>query len=51
MLNFTHHAAYSGDKVAKVNWHSEPMLDGLEKDYPEVFSEPAYPIWEHRQPF
>ena len=27
------------------------MLDELEKEYPEVFIEPTYPIWEHRQPF
>ena len=51
MLNFTHHAAHIGDKVAEVNQHSEQMLDELEKEYPDVFSEPIYPIWEHRQPF
>ena len=51
MLNFTHHAAHGGDKVAEVNQHSEQMLDELEKEYPDVFSEPTYPIWEHRQPF
>ena len=38
-------------KVAEVNWHSEQMLDELEKEYLEEFSEPKYPIWEHRQPF
>ena len=51
MLNFTQCAAYGGDKVAEVNQNSEQMLDKLEKEYPEVFSEPTYPIWEHRQPF
>ena len=51
MLNFTHSVAYDGDKVAKVNWHSEQMLDELEKEYLAVFSETTYPIWEHRQPF
>ena len=51
MRNFTHRAAHSGDKVAEVNRHSEQMLEKLEKEYPEVFSEPIYPIWEHRQPF
>ena len=51
MLNFTHRAAHGGDKVAEVNWHSEQMLDELEKEYPDVFSEPIYPIWEHMQPF
>ena len=51
MLNFTHHAAYGSDKVAEVNRHSEEMLDEVEKEYLEVFSEPTYPIWEHRQPF
>ena len=51
MLNFTHHVAHGGDKVAEVNQHSEQMLDELEKEYPDVFSEPTYPIWEHRQPF
>ena len=50
MLNFTYYMAYSGDKVAGVNWHSEQILDKLEKEYPDVFIEPTYPIWEHRQP-
>ena len=27
------------------------MLDELQKEYPNVFSKPTYPIWEHRQPF
>ena len=51
MLNFTYCAAYCGDKVAEVNQYSEQMLDKLEKKYPEAFSEPIYPIWEHRQSF
>ena len=49
MLNFTHCAAHSSDKVAEVNWHIEQMLD--DKEYTEVFSKPIYPIWEYRQPF
>ena len=48
MLNFTYCAAHSGGKVAEVNQHSEQILDELEKEYPNVFSEPTYPIWEHR---
>ena len=48
MLNFTYHVAYGGDLVAEVNQHSEQMLDELEKEYPDVFNEPTYPIWEHR---
>ena len=48
MLNFTHYVAHDGDKVAEVNQHSEQMLDELEKEYPKVFFEPTYPIWEHR---
>ena len=51
MFNFTHYAENSGDKVAEVNQHGENMLDKLKKEYPSVFSEPTYPIWEHRQPF
>ena len=51
MLNFRHCAAYGGDKVAEVNQHSEQMLYKPEKEYPDVFSEPTYPIWEHRQLF
>ena len=51
MLNFTHHAAYSGDKVAEVNQYSQKMFDELEKEYLAVFSKPIYPIWEHRQLF
>ena len=48
MINYTNHVAYSGYKVAEVKWHSEQMLDEPEKEYPDVFSEPTYPIWEHR---
>ena len=51
MLNFRYRMAHGGDKVAEVNQHSEQMLDKLEKEYPNVFREPIYPIWEHRQPF
>ena len=51
LLNFTYKVAHGGDKVAKVNQHSDQMLDKLEKEYLAVFSEPTYPLWEHRQPF
>ena len=51
MLNFTNCMVYSGEKVFEVNQHSDQRLDELEKEYLVVFSEPAYPIWEHRQPF
>ena len=51
MLNFAHCVAHGVDKVAEVNYHSKQMLDKLEKEYPDVFSEPTYPIWEHRQLF
>ena len=51
MLNFTHHAACGSDKVAEVNQRSEQMPNELEKENLDVFSEPTYPIWEHRQPF
>ena len=50
MLNFTHRTAHGSNKVAEVNQHSEQMLDELEKEYPDVFSKPTYPIWEYRQP-
>ena len=51
MLNLTHRAEHGGDRVAKVNWHSEQMLYELEKEYLRVFNEPTYSIWDHRQPF
>ena len=51
MLNFTHHAVHSGDKVAEVNQHGEKMLYELEKEYLAVFHEPTYPLWEYRLPF
>ena len=51
ILNFTHRALQGGNKFAEVNQHSEQMLDELEKDYPAVFIEPKYSIWEQRQPF
>ena len=51
MLNFTYCVAHGGDKAAEVNHHSEQMLDKLEKEYPSMFSEPEYPIWEQKPPF
>ena len=51
MLNFIHHASHGGDKVVEGNQNSEQMLDKLEKEYPTVFNESTYPLWEHRQPF
>ena len=51
MLNFIHHAAHGGDKVAEVNQCSEQILNELERENPAVFSEPMFPIWQHRQPF
>ena len=47
MLNFIQYAAHGGDKVAGVNQCSKQMLDELGKEYPTLFSEPIYPIWEH----
>ena len=44
MLNFTHHAAHDGDKVAEVNQCSFQMLDKLEQEYPAVFRELIYPV-------
>ena len=51
MLNFTYFVVYSGDNIAEVKQCSEYMLGELEKQYPDVFSEPIYIVWEHRQPF
>ena len=51
MLKFTYCIAHGGDRVAEVNQHSEKMLDELEKEYLDVFSEPMYSIWEHIQLF
>ena len=51
VLYVTHLAAYIGNKSTQVNLHSEQMVDKLEKQYPDLFYEPVYPIWEHRQPF
>ena len=51
MLNFTHHAAHSGDELADINQHSDQMLDELQKEYPDMFSEPAYSIQEYKQLF
>ena len=47
MLDFTYCVVYSDDKVAEVYQYSDQMLDKLEIEYPAVFSEPKYPIWEH----
>ena len=51
MLDFTYCVAHGGDKFAEVNQHSEQMLDEHIKENPDVFSQPIYPIWEHRQLF
>ena len=48
MLSFTYNMVHGGDKAAESKQCSDQMLDKVEIEYPAVFSEPMYPIQEHR---
>ena len=50
-LHYTHWAAYGSETIGIKMVDSEQLLDSLERDFPEVFAEPTYPIVKGRDPF
>ena len=50
-LHYTHWAAHGSETIGVKMVESEQLLDSLERDFPEVFVEPTYPIVKRRDPF
>ena len=50
-LHYRHRAAHGSETIGIKMVESEQLLDSLERDFPEVFAEPTYPIVKGRDPF
>ena len=50
-LHYTHRAAHRSETIGIKTVESEQLLDSLERDFPEVFSELTYPIVKGHDPF
>ena len=50
-LHYTHRAAHGSETIGIKMVESEQLLDSLERDFPEVFAEPTYPIVKGHDPF
>ena len=50
-LHYTHQAAHGSETIGIKTAESEQLLDLLERDFPEVFAEPTYPIVKGHDPF
>ena len=50
-LHYTHRAAHGSETIGIKMVESEQLLDSLERDFPEVFAKPTYPIVKVRDPF
>ena len=50
-LHFTHRAAYGSETIGIKTAESTLLLDALEREFPEVFAEPTYPIVKGRDQF
>ena len=50
-MHYTHWAAHGSETIGIKTVESEQLLDFLERDFPEVFAEPTYPIVKGRDPF
>ena len=50
-LHYTYQAAHGSETIGIKMVESEQLLDSLERDFPEVFAEPTYPIVKGRDPF
>ena len=50
-LHYTNRAAHGSETIGIKMVESEQLLDSLERDFPEVFAEPTYPIAKGRDPF
>ena len=50
-LHYMHWAAHGSKTVGIKTAESKLLLDALEREFPEVFIEPTYPIVKGRDPF
>ena len=50
-LYYTHWAAHGSETIGIKTVESEQLLNSLERDFPEVFAEPTYPIVKGCDPF
>ena len=50
-LHNMHRAAHGSETVGIKTEESTLLLDALEREFPEVFVEPTYPIVKGRDPF
>ena len=50
-LHYMHRAAQGSETVGIKTAESKLLLDTLEREFPEVFAEPTYPIVKGHDPF
>ena len=50
-LHYTHRAAHGSETIGIRTAESTLLLDTLEREFPEVFAEPTYPIVKGRDLF
>ena len=50
-LHYMHWAAHGSETVGIKTAESKLLLDALEREFPEVFAEPTYPIVKGHDPF
>ena len=50
-LHYTHRAAHGSETIGIKTAESKLLHDALEREFPEVFVEPIYPIVKKRDPF
>ena len=50
-LHYIHRAAHGSETIGIKSAASERLLDDLEREFPQVFAEPVYPIHKGRDPF
>ena len=50
-LHYIHRAAHGSETIGIKSAASERLLDNLEREFPQVFAEPVYPINKGRNPF
>ena len=50
-LHYMHRAAHGSETIGIKTAESKLLLDTLEREFPEVFVEPTYPIVKGHDPF
>ena len=50
-LHYIHRAAHGSETIGIKSAASERLLDDLEREFPQVFVEPVYPISKGCNPF